>query len=91
MPNLLGHTDNYIPANRLVTPNEIVPEWYYLPFYAILRSVPSKLFGVILLFAAILVWAFLPWLDTSYVRSAKFRPIFRQLFFVFALVCLGLG
>jgi quinol-cytochrome oxidoreductase complex cytochrome b subunit len=91
VPNMLGHTDNYIPANRLVTPNHIVPEWYYLPFYAILRSVPSKLFGVILLFGGILVWAFLPWLDTSYVRSARFRPIFRQLFFVFAFVCLALG
>ena len=91
MPNVLGHSDNYIPANRLVTPNHIVPEWYYLPFYAILRSVPSKLLGVILLFGGILVWAFLPWLDTSYVRSARFRPIFRQVFFVFAAVCLGLG
>jgi quinol-cytochrome oxidoreductase complex cytochrome b subunit len=91
MPNVLGHSDNYIPANRLVTPNHIVPEWYYLPFYAILRSVPSKLFGVILLFGAILVWAFLPWFDTSYVRSAKFRPIFRQVFWVFGIVCLALG
>jgi ubiquinol-cytochrome c reductase cytochrome b subunit len=91
LPNALGHTDNYIPADRLVTPTHIVPEWYYLPFYAILRSVPDKLFGVILLFGAILVWAFLPWLDTSYVRSAKFRPIFRQLFIVFVVVCGLLG
>ena len=91
LPNALGHTDNYIPANRLVTPTHIVPEWYYLPFYAILRSVPSKLLGVILLFGAILVWAFIPWLDTSYVRSARFRPIFRQLFWVFGIVCIGLG
>jgi ubiquinol-cytochrome c reductase cytochrome b/c1 subunit len=91
LPNALGHTDNYIPANRLVTPNHIVPEWYYLPFYAILRSVPSKLLGVILLFGAIFVWAFLPWLDTSFVRSARFRPIFRQLFWVFGVVCIGLG
>src|SRR5437868_5187509 len=75
-PSLLGNPDNFIPANRLVTPMHIVPEWYYLPFYAILRSVPSKLLGVILLFGGILVWAFLPWLDTSYVRSARFRPIF---------------
>jgi quinol-cytochrome oxidoreductase complex cytochrome b subunit len=90
-PNLLGNPDNFVPANRLVTPMHIVPEWYYLPFYAILRSVPSKLLGVILLFAGILVWAFLPWLDTSYVRSARFRPIFRQLFWVFGVVCIGLG
>src|SRR5258706_11860076 len=90
-PSLLGNPDNFIPANRLVTPMHIVPEWYYLPFYAILRSVPSKLLGVILLFGGILVWAFLPWLDTSYVRSARFRPIFRQLFWVFGVVCIGLG
>jgi quinol-cytochrome oxidoreductase complex cytochrome b subunit len=96
-PNFLGHPDNYIEANRLVTPPHIVPEWYYLPFYAILRSVPdilfipSKLAGVIALFASILVLAFLPWLDTSSVRSAKFRPIFRQVFWIFVAVCLGLG
>jgi ubiquinol-cytochrome c reductase cytochrome b subunit len=74
-----------------VTPNHIVPEWYYLPFYAILRSVPSKLLGVILLFGGILVWAFLPWLDTSYVRSGRFRPVFRWVFVIFVLVCLALG
>jgi ubiquinol-cytochrome c reductase cytochrome b subunit len=90
-PNAMGHTDNYIQANRLVTPPHIVPEWYYLPFYAILRSVPDKLLGVILMFGAIFVWALLPWLDTSRVRSAKFRPIFRQLFWILLVVIWILG
>ena len=69
-PNYLGHSDNYIPANPSSTPAEIVPEWYYLPFYAILRSIPNKLLGVLALFGAIMVLLFLPWLDTSPVRSA---------------------
>jgi ubiquinol-cytochrome c reductase cytochrome b subunit len=90
-PNAMGHTDNYVPANRLVTPPHIVPEWYYLPFYAILRSVPDKLLGVVLMFGAIFVWALLPWLDTSRVRSAKFRPIFRQLFYILLVVVWILG
>jgi ubiquinol-cytochrome c reductase cytochrome b/c1 subunit len=90
-PNALGHTDNYIPANRLVTPTHIVPEWYYLPLYAILRSVPDKLAGVILMFSAIFVWALLPWLDTSRVRSSKFRPIYRQLFWILLVVIYILG
>jgi ubiquinol-cytochrome c reductase cytochrome b/c1 subunit len=91
IPNYLGHADNYIPANPGVTPAHIVPEWYYLPFYAILRAVPNKLLGVIAMFASILVLAFLPWLDTSRVRSANYRPLYRQFFWVFVLVCLGLG
>ncbi|MDA0938715.1 MAG: cytochrome b N-terminal domain-containing protein [Proteobacteria bacterium] len=78
-PNSLGHPDNYIKADSLVTPTHIVPEWYFLPFYAILRSIPSKLGGVIAMFGAILVLAFLPWLDGSSVKSAKYRPIFRYL------------
>ena len=90
-PNFLGHADNYIPANRLVTPTHIVPEWYYLPLYAILRSVPDKLIGVILMFSAILVWALLPWLDTSRVRSNNFRPIMRQLFWILMVVIYLLG
>jgi quinol-cytochrome oxidoreductase complex cytochrome b subunit len=90
-PNFLGHADNYIPANRLVTPAHIVPEWYYLPLYAVLRSVPDKLFGVILMFGAIFVWALLPWLDTSRVRSNKFRPIMRQLFWILMFVIFILG
>ncbi len=90
-PNFLGHADNYIPANRLVTPPHIVPEWYYLPLYAVLRSVPDKLIGVLLMFGAILVWAFLPWLDRSNVRSYKFRPMSRQLFFILLIVTWILG
>ncbi len=90
-PNILGHTDNYIKANPLVTPAHIVPEWYYLPFYAILRAVPDKLGGVLAMFAAIGILLFLPWLDTSKVRSATFRPLYKQFFWIFVLVCLGLG
>jgi ubiquinol-cytochrome c reductase cytochrome b/c1 subunit len=91
IPNYLGHADNYIPANPAVTPSHIVPEWYYLPFYAILRAIPNKLLGVIAMFGSILILAFLPWLDTSRVRSATFRPLYKQFFWVFVLVCLGLG
>ncbi len=83
MPNYLGHPDNYIPANPLVTPAHIVPEWYFLPFYAILRAVPDKLGGVLLMFGSILVWFVLPWLDTSKVRSMRFRPVARIFFFLF--------
>jgi quinol-cytochrome oxidoreductase complex cytochrome b subunit len=75
-PNALGHADNYIPANPLVTPAHIVPEWYYLPFYAILRSIPDKLGGVVAMIAAILILLVLPFINTSEVRSSKFRPIF---------------
>jgi ubiquinol-cytochrome c reductase cytochrome b/c1 subunit len=91
MPNYLGHPDNYIPANPAVTPTHIVPEWYYLPFYAILRAVPNKLLGVLFLMASIVILAFVPWLDTSKVRSASYRPLYRQFFWVFAAVCVGLG
>jgi ubiquinol-cytochrome c reductase cytochrome b/c1 subunit len=91
VPNYLGHADNYIPANPGVTPAHIVPEWYYLPFYAILRSIPNKLAGVIAMFSSIVLLAFLPWLDTSKVKSATYRPLYRQFFWVFVLVCLGLG
>ena len=90
-PNYLGHTDNYIMANPLVTPPHIVPEWYFLPFYAILRAVPDKLLGVILLFGSLAVLFFLPWLDTSKVRSATFRPIYRFFFWLLVIVCLMLG
>ena len=75
-PNLLGHSDNYIPANPLVTPPHIVPEWYFLPFYAILRSIPDKLGGVVAMVSAILVLLLLPIINTSEIRSSKFRPIF---------------
>lgn len=76
-PNVLGHPDNYIPANPLVTPAHIVPEWYFLPFYAILRSVPDKLGGVIAMFGAIVILFALPWLDKSPVRSGHYRPLFK--------------
>jgi len=76
-PNTLGHPDNYTPANPLVTPLHIVPEWYFLPFYAILRSIPHKLGGVLAMFGAILALLFLPFLNTSEVRSTAFRPIYK--------------
>ena len=105
MPNFLGHPDNYIEAQPLVTPAHIVPEWYYLPFYAILRaitfniSIPftdivlinSKLGGVIAMFGSLLIFFVVPWLDTSKVRSAAYRPLFKQFFWVFVIVCIGLG
>jgi ubiquinol-cytochrome c reductase cytochrome b subunit len=96
-PELTGNSDNNIPADPLQTPASIVPEWYLLPFYAILRSVPSILFieaklaGVIAMFASILVLFFLPWLDRSPVRSATFRPIYKVLFWVFLVCCVTLG
>jgi quinol-cytochrome oxidoreductase complex cytochrome b subunit len=91
LPNYLGHPDNYIPADPLKTPAHIVPEWYFLPFYAMLRAVPNKLLGVTTLFGAMAVLFFLPWLDTSQIRSARFRPIYRPFFWLFVLVCVGLG
>jgi ubiquinol-cytochrome c reductase cytochrome b/c1 subunit len=90
-PNYLGHAINYEPANPLVTPAHIVPEWYYLPFYAILRAIPDKLGGVIAMFGSILILFALPWLDTSRVRSGSYRPIFKGFFLVFAIVCVALG
>ncbi|HEY0832450.1 MAG TPA: cytochrome b N-terminal domain-containing protein [Azospirillum sp.] len=90
-PNFMGHPDNYIPANPLVTPAHIVPEWYFLPFYAILRAIPDKLGGVLAMFGAIAVLFVLPWLDTSRVRSCKFRPIYRQFFWILVLDSLVLG
>jgi len=84
-PNLLGHPDNYIPADPMVTPAHIVPEWYFLPFYAILRSIPDKLGGVAAMGGAIVILLFLPFINTSKVRSSTFRPIFRICFwFLFA-------
>ncbi len=91
VPDYLGHADNYIPANPLQTPTHIVPEWYFLPFYAILRAIPSKLGGVIAMFGSIAVLAFLPWLDSSKVRSGRYRPLFRQFFWIFVITCIGLG
>ncbi|OGS50892.1 MAG: cytochrome B [Erythrobacter sp. RIFCSPHIGHO2_12_FULL_63_10] len=89
LPNALGHPDNYIEANPMSTPAHIVPEWYFWPFYAILRAftvdflfVPAKLLGVLAMFASILIWFILPWLDKSPVRSGNYRPMFRAFFVV---------
>jgi ubiquinol-cytochrome c reductase cytochrome b subunit len=97
-PNLLGHPDNYIEANRLSTPAHIVPEWYFLPFYAILKSftfnflwVDAKLWGVLAMFASILLLFFLPWLDTSPVRSANYRPLYKKFLIVLLIDVLVLG
>ena len=87
-PNYLGHPDNYIPANPLATPAHIVPEWYFWPFYAILRSftvdfvLPAKLWGVLAMFTSILLLFFLPWLDKSPVRSGSYRPVFKRFFWL---------
>ncbi|MEO9600949.1 cytochrome b/b6 [Parasphingorhabdus sp.] len=98
LPNALGHADNYIPANPLSTPAHIVPEWYFWPWYAILRAftfdflfIPAKLLGVLAMFSAILVWFFLPWLDKSPVRSGKFRPKFKMFFIILVIDVLILG
>ena len=105
MPNALGHPDNYIPANPLVTPAHIVPEWYFLPFYAILRAITfdigipftdiviisAKLGGVIAMFGSILLWFVLPWLDTHPVRSARFRPMFKAFFTLLVVDFVFLG
>ncbi|WP_221794810.1 cytochrome b [Aquisediminimonas sediminicola] len=97
-PNFLGHPDNYIPANPMSTPAHIVPEWYFWPFYAILRAftvdflfIPAKLLGVMAMFASILLLFLLPWLDTSPVRSGHYRPLFRQFFWVLIVDVLILG
>ena len=96
-PNFFGEPDNYIKANPLVTPTHIVPEWYFLPSYAILRAVPdmwfisAKLGGVIGMFGSTLILLLLPWLDRSPVRSARFRPIYKQFFWLFVLDCIILG
>ncbi len=91
IPNYLLDADNFEIANPLVTPSHVVPEWYLLPFYAILRAIPNKLLGVIALFSAIAVLAALPWLDRSPVKSAKYRPTFRFFFWVFVAIGVGLG
>jgi len=90
-PDGLGHADNYIEANPLVTPQHIVPEWYFLPFYAILRAIPNKLMGVLAMFASIGFLFVLPWLDTSKVRSMRYRPSARTFFWIFVVTCVILG
>ena len=96
LPNQLGHPDNYIPANPMSTPAHIVPEWYFWPFYAILRAftqnfffIPAKLMGVMAMFGSILVWFFLPWLDKSPVRSGHYRPLFRKFFWFGLIPCMA--
>ena len=90
-PNSLGHPDNYIPANPMVTPAHIVPEWYFLPFYAILRAIPDKLGGVLMMFGAIALLFALPFLDTSKVKSGAYRPWFKKIFWLFIANFLFLG
>ena len=90
-PNFLGSSDNYIPANPMQTPNHIVPEWYLLPYYAILRSVPNKLLGVILAFGSIFLLFIVPWLDSSPVRSARFRPVYKWVFWLLVIDVIALG
>ncbi|MEW5704605.1 MAG: cytochrome b/b6 [Pseudomonadota bacterium] len=90
-PNFFGEPDNYIPANPMATPPHIVPEWYFLPFYAILRAIPDKLGGVVAMFGSILILFVLPWLDRSKVRSARFRPLYKQFFWLFLVDCFVLG
>ncbi len=98
MPNYLGHADNYIPANSLVTPSHIVPEWYFLPFYAMLRAITfdigpitAQLGGVLVMFGAIIILFFVPWLDTSRVRSTSYRPMYKIFFWIFAANAVLLG
>ena len=90
-PNVLGHSDNYIPANPLVTPTHIVPEWYFLPYYAVLRSIPDKLGGVVAMGGALIVLFFIPFTNTSEIRSTTFRPLFKFFYWllVFDFVLLG--
>jgi len=96
-PNYMGHPDNYVQADALVTPPHIVPEWYFLPFYAILRATPdilfinAKLAGVIAMFGSILLLFVLPWLDSSKVRSANYRPAYRVAFWLLVVDCIVLG
>jgi ubiquinol-cytochrome c reductase cytochrome b subunit len=90
-PNFVGDVENYQPANPLVTPPEIVPEWYLLPFYAMLRSIPQKLLGVLVMFGAIATLFVVPWLDTSKVRSMRFRPMMKPFFWVLLFACVLLG
>lgn len=90
-PNYLGHPDNYIMSNPLVTPSHIVPEWYFLPFYAILRSIPDKLGGIILLLVAILILFLLPFITSNKIRNSSFRDAYKMAFVSFIIICLYLG
>lgn len=86
LPNVMGHSDNYIPANPMQTPPSIVPEWYLLPYYAILRSIPNKLLGVIRMLASLLILLLMPVLDTCRIRGSQFRPLMRSMFWVFTAI-----
>jgi ubiquinol-cytochrome c reductase cytochrome b subunit len=90
-PNAVQDPDNYIPANPMQTPAEITPEWYLRPFYAMLRAIPDKTIGVLVMFSAIGVLFLLPWLNTSKVRSMRYRPAMRWYFFIFVIAGIGLG
>ena len=90
-PNNLGHPDNYIEANPMVTPAHIVPEWYFLPFYAILRSIPHKLGGVIAMISAIVILSLLPWIHSTEIRSSRFRPLYRIFYYTIVSCCFILG
>lgn len=90
-PNILGHSDNYIEANPMVTPTHIVPEWYFLPFYAILRSIPHKLGGVIAMLFSILILMTLPWIHSTEIKSSRFRPLYKLFFWILVSCCLLLG
>nr|YP_009325883.1 apocytochrome b [Choreocolax polysiphoniae]APC24875.1 apocytochrome b [Choreocolax polysiphoniae] len=90
-PNILGHSDNYIEANPMITPAHIVPEWYFLPFYAILRSIPHKLGGVIIMILSILILAILPWLHSTEIRSSRFKPIYKFFYWILITCYLLLG
>ncbi len=91
VPNILGHPDNYVPADPMSTPAHIVPEWYLSPFYAILRAIPDKLLGVLAMFGAIGILFILPWLDRSPVRSAHYRPMYKVFYVIFIVNMLALG
>ncbi len=90
-PNYLGHPDNYIEANPMVTPAHIVPEWYFLPFYAMLRAVPDAFLGVVTMFASLIILFFIPFLDKSKVRSTRYRPVYKFFFWVLAFDVVFLG
>jgi ubiquinol-cytochrome c reductase cytochrome b subunit len=91
MPNLLGHSDNYILANPMITPTHIVPEWYFLPFYAILRSIPDKLFGVITMLLSIILLIILPFINKTEIKSLNYRFFSRNNFWFFLSICILLG
>ena len=90
-PNTLGHPDNYIEANPMKTPLHIVPEWYFLPFYAILRSIPNKIGGVIAMFGSLIILLTIPFINSSEIRSTAFRPVFKVSYWLLVLSFLLLG